>query len=156
VPHLQIIIPVRYKGNKQSDEDKRKGIPDPRWEEQRIKYIKDHIVGPPTLDPATVQRFAALTLPTDKKTGDGREWDQLELLTKSHRLSAGTGQLILVQGQDYEAHCFKPQDDGTPPPGAANSRTYPEFAYMSLELQKEWHITGTFKDKCKIGSEGNL
>jgi hypothetical protein len=73
VLHSQIIIPQSLKGNKQSKEDKAKGLPDPRWEEQRIDYIKKHIVGPPTLDLATVQRFAALTLSTDKKIDDGRK-----------------------------------------------------------------------------------
>jgi hypothetical protein len=101
----------------------------------------------PAVDAATVQRFAKLTLSTDKKIDDGRERDSLELWKKSNHLPAGTAQLILVQGQDYEAHCFDPTPDKkTPPPGATNSGTYPDFAYMSLQLQKVWNI---FREKCE-------
>jgi hypothetical protein len=66
----------------------------------------------------------------------------------SHRLAAGTGQLILVQGQDYEARCFDPKEDGTTPSGATDSRTYPDFAYMSYALQQEWRVTGMLKAQC--------
>jgi hypothetical protein len=56
------------------------------------------------------------------------------------------GQLILVNGQDYEAECFDPAADGGPPAGAQSVRNYPEFAYMGYSLQQEWHITGMLKN----------
>jgi hypothetical protein len=128
-------MPVIVKGNSAS------------LESRRIRYIG--LWTHPGSDVAKVQRFAPLTLPSEDHDITGAVpvlgkylslWLS-ELWKRLNHLAGVEGQFVLVQNEKFTARCFDPTSDGTTPPGAENTRTYPELSYFSTQLQQEWLIT---------------